>query len=387
MRDTETQPMDICSSFTVPKTNMYRIKLMLIYVIMLGITIVGMVAIYLQQPPFATPQVPNGSYNGKFYDGIFHNTVDVPVVTVEENPVVGLYKFLTEKQLDDIPEFNLPSVKTDLKHLDINENIIVWMGHSSYYIQLDGARILVDPVFSDNASPVPYTNIAFAGSNIYSASDIPDIDYLLITHDHWDHLDYPTIDALREKINKIITPVGVGSYFTNWGFNKEQIFEGDWFSSTKQNNLEVVILPAQHFSGRLLNRNQTLWGSFALITDKHKIYLGGDSGYGKHYKETSDKFGEFDIAILEAGQYNQDWPYIHMMPEETAQAAVDLKAKALLPSHNSKFKLARHAWYEPLNRIQKASINHPFKLLTPRIGERVEVDNHTQTFTSWWKSQ
>jgi L-ascorbate metabolism protein UlaG (beta-lactamase superfamily) len=346
----------------------------------------GIVAfIYLQQPPFASPSVKTASYDGKFYDGIFHNTIAVPTVTVEENPIIGLYKFLTEKQLDDIPTSTLPSMKTNLHNLDIGTNVIVWMGHSSYYIQLDGHRILIDPVFSDNASPIPHTNLAFQGSNIYTAADIPDIDYLLITHDHWDHLDYPTINALREKIHHIVTPINVGSYFIQWGFNESQITEGDWFSSIKQGDLKIHILPAQHFSGRLLTRNQTLWGSFALVTPQHKVYLGGDSGYGPHFKEISDKLGAFDIAVLEAGQYNQDWPYIHMMPEEAAQAAVDLKAKALIPSHNSKFKLARHSWYEPLDRISKASEHKPYKLMTPIIGEQILVDDTHQTFSAWWK--
>jgi L-ascorbate metabolism protein UlaG (beta-lactamase superfamily) len=363
-----------------------RVMSILIYTF-IAIIGLGIVAFsYLQQPQFVSPIVKKKSYNGKFYNGVFHNATNVPIVTAEENPIIGLYRFITEKQLDDIPRLTLPSIKTDLHNLDIGEDIIVWMGHSSYYIQLDGHKILIDPVFSDNASPIPHTNEAFQGSNIYTAEDIPDIDYLLITHDHWDHFDYPTINALRKKINKIVTPINVGSYFIKWGFNESQISEGDWFSSIIQGDLNIYILPAQHFSGRLFKRNKTLWGSFALVTPQHKIYLGGDSGYGPHFKEISEKLGVFDIAILESGQYNQDWPYIHMMPEETAQAAVDLKAKALIPSHNSKFKLARHSWYEPLDRITKASENKPYRLLTPIIGEKVLVDDTNQMFTSWWKN-
>ncbi len=147
------------------------------------------------------------------------------------------------------------------------------------------------------------------------------------------------------------------------------------------------MLPTQHFSGRLLKHNQTLWGSFALITPQYRLYLGGDSGYGAHYKEIAARLGGFDIAILECGQYDRDWPHVHMTPEESALAASDLQAKAVLPSHNSKFKLAHHRWNDPLERIAQASENQDWRLMTPRIGECVQVDNPQQTFSQWWCSR
>ncbi|WP_198517296.1 MBL fold metallo-hydrolase [Vibrio sp. HA2012] len=341
---------------------------------------------YLQLPQFASPKVEPQPYQARFYDGKFHNLVDAPVMSGNDSFFVGLYKFLTDKQDNDVkPSSAIPSVKTDLHNLSLTDNTIVWMGHSSYYLQLDGVRFLVDPVFSENASPVPYTNVAFQGSNIYTADDIPEIDYLLITHDHWDHLDYPTLNVLQHKIKQVITPVGVGSYLTKWGFSEESIFEGDWYSAFKEKDLEIHVLPAQHFSGRLLTRNQTLWGSFALITPNHKIYLGGDSGYGEHFKDISSRLGAFDVAILEAGQYNENWAFIHMMPEETVQAAVDLQAKAFIPSHNSKFKLSKHAWYEPLERVAEVSKDKNYQLMTPMIGETVRLDDPQQEFSAWWK--
>ncbi len=149
--------------------------------------------------------------------------------------------------------------------------------------------------------------------------------------------------------------------------------------------MQIHTLPARHFSGRLFTRNKTLWGSFALISPSERIYLGGDSGYGPYFREIGKQFGPFDLAILECGQYNQDWRYIHMAPEETAQAATDLKAKAMMPSHNSKFKLSHHAWNEPLIRIAKASADKAYRLLTPRIGDKVETDNQNQSFAHWWE--
>ncbi|AIA70987.1 conserved hypothetical protein [Pectobacterium atrosepticum SCRI1043] len=343
------------------------------------------VAVYgwLKQPQYVSPEVKPQPENPLFRDGAFHNPVARPTVD-SQNRFGLLYRFLFEKDAGALPDTHLLSEKTDLHQLSKTDNVIIWMGHSSYFIQLDGKTFLLDPVFSDNASPVPRTNIAFKGSNVYSPEDIPEIDYLLITHDHWDHLDYPTLNALRGKIRRIVTPTGVGSYFVKWGFPRKDITEGDWFSSLKENGVEIHVLPTQHFSGRLLKHNQTLWGSFALITAQHRLYLGGDSGYGAHYKEIAERLGGFDIAILECGQYDSDWPYVHMTPEESAQAASDLHAKAVLPSHNSKFKLAHHRWNDPLERISQASENQGWRLMTPRIGERVQVDNPQQIFSQWW---
>nr|WP_246624807.1 MBL fold metallo-hydrolase [Oceanobacter mangrovi] len=259
------------------------------------------------------------------------------------------------------------------------------MGHSSYFIQLDGQRILIDPVFSQYASPVPGTNGAFAGTNIYTTDDIPQLDLLLISHDHWDHLDYPTIKGLQGKVKQVVTPSGVGSYFRQWGWPAAQILEGNWGDVFSSGNLDVHILPARHFSGRLFERNRTLWASFALITPDHRYYLSGDTGYGQHFKAIGDAFGPFDLAILECGQYNANWANIHMMPEETALAAIELQASKVMAAHNSKFKLSRHSWQEPLERIKLASESQPWHLLTPMIGELVDVDDNNQLFTEWWQ--
>lgn len=338
---------------------------------------------WLQQPQYASPVVPAQANNPLYRDGQFHNVDDPPPVTRTQSRLTLWYRFLFGKDEGAQPERTLPSQKTNLHQL--TQNAVVWMGHSSYFIRLDGKNYLVDPVFSDYASPVPRTNVAFNGSNIYRADDIPQIDYLLITHDHWDHLDYPTINALRDKIGQIITPTGVGSYFEKWGFSRDKIVEGGWHSVMKTDALEIHTLPAQHFSGRFFKRNQTLWASYAIVTPNHRLYLGGDSGYGRHFREIGAKFGGFDLAVLECGQYDSQWPFIHMTPEQAAAAATDLQTNAVLPSHNSKFKLAHHRWNEPLERITAASADKPWRLLTPKLGETVEVDNNLKTFTQWWR--
>ena len=376
---------------TSPEQSNLKVLYKMISVLMSVVVLLAIfVFFYLKHPQFAElPQQTDftGRLTASYENGVFENQLPTPVLTRtnEKSQVAALMEFLFSNDENAKPSAALPSVKTNLHELNPRENAVVWMGHSSYFLQIDGIKVLVDPVFSENASPVPFTNLAFKGSNIYTAEDIPEIDYLLITHDHWDHLDYPTVMGLKNKIGKIITPLGVGSYFQQWGFAKSMIHEGDWNEVVKEKQLQIHILPARHFSGRLLTRNKTLWGSFALITPNHRIYLGGDSGYGPHFREIGKQFGKFDLAILECGQYNPDWRLIHMSPEETAQAATDLNAKTLLPSHNSKFKLAHHAWNAPLIQLSKASEAKSYRLLTPMIGQKLEADNPNQTFDRWWE--
>jgi L-ascorbate metabolism protein UlaG (beta-lactamase superfamily) len=171
------------------------------------------------------------------------------------------------------------------------------------------------------------------------------------------------------------------------GFDRQHIHEFDWFAELQaDNDFSVHILPARHFSGRLLSRNKTLWTSFALVTPNRRIFYSGDGGYGTHIKKLGEMFNGFDLVIMENGQYDKNWPYIHMMPEEVAQAAEELRAKALLPGHAGKFAIANHAWDEPYRRIKLASQNKNYRLLTPLIGEPVELANQQQAFSSWWET-
>jgi L-ascorbate metabolism protein UlaG (beta-lactamase superfamily) len=262
---------------------------------------------------------------------------------------------------------------------------LVWFGHSSFFIQAEGKRFLVDPVFSGNASPVPGSNRSFPGSDIYTPADMPGIDFLLITHDHYDHLDYETIIALKDKIKMVICGLGVGAHFEHWGFDKSIIVEKDWNESIVLNEgITIHTAPARHFSGRDFSRNNTLWLSFILQTPRLKIYIGGDSGYDTHFAEIGEKFGGFDLAILDNGQYNLAWQAIHMLPEETLKAAQELKAKRLMPVHSSKFALAQHPWDEPLVKISELNKAINIPLLTPMIGEQVNLEDEAQQFNQWW---
>ena len=319
-----------------------------------------------------------------YKNGSFQNLSHTPVMA-EDSSFWKTLKSYLQKPKDTKPPVALPYKKTDLQQLGNEAPVIVWFGHSSYLLRINGMNILVDPVFSNHAAPVSFMVKAYPGADAFSVADMPDIDLLVQTHDHYDHLDYLSIKALQPKIKKVITTLGTGSHFEYWGYPKENITELDWWqTTTAATGLQLTAAPGRHFSGRGLTRGKTLWAGFILQTAHHSVYLGGDSGYDTHFKEIGSKFGPFDLAILECGQYNAHWPHIHMMPEETAQAAVDLQAKRLLPVHWAKFTLALHPWNDPIKRvvIKAAELNIP--ITTPMIGEQVVLDKSYPN-TVWWE--
>ncbi len=361
--------------------------LIILVIILLGLGL-GACA-YFNQPKFG--QHPQGERlaeveaSPNYVEGAFQNQLETPMFS-EGNTFLSvlLHNFFSSKERP-IPAGPVPALKTDLKALDPQRNVLVWFGHSSFYMQLGGKRYLVDPVFSPYAAPFSWANKAFAGTVIYSAADMPDIDYLIITHDHWDHLDYPSVVELEPRVGKAVCPLGVGAHLEPWGYAREKLLEADWYDVLEpEEGVSLHALPARHFSGRLLTRNKTLWAGFAVEGGGKRILFGGDSGYGPHYAEAGECFGGFDLVILENGQYDERWPYIHMMPEETAQAAQDLKSLALLPAHSGKFCISNHAWDDPLKRILEASRERPYRLLTPLIGQVVDLDDQEQTFPLWW---
>ncbi|QNL50187.1 MBL fold metallo-hydrolase [Olivibacter sp. SDN3] len=285
-----------------------------------------------------------------------------------------------------IPPVSLPSIRTELASLDAETPVIVWFGHSSYLICSKGKYVLVDPVFSGSASPIPGTVKAFPGTDIYKTEDMPPIDLMIITHNHYDHLDRKTLLKLTPAVKVFCTGLGVGKDIIKCTDNRQlDIREMDWWDRmTFDDNIVLTATPARHFSGRGFVRGRSLWSSFVLEIDGYKIFIGGDSGYDRHFKAIGESFGPFDIALLECGQYNEAWPHIHMMPEETAQAAIDLQAQVLMPVHWGKFRLANHPWNEPVMRLLDASKAKKVKLTTPLIGEPVWIDKKYPN-TLWWQ--
>lgn len=321
-----------------------------------------------------------------FFAGSFRNASPTPNLAEDANIWQVMYDFFFRKDPKSKPKTALPSEKTELKALRPDENVLVWFGHSSYFIRIDGKNILVDPVFSGAASPIAATTRSFLGSDVYAADDFPEIDLLLITHDHWDHLDHKTIVQLRPKVKQVVTSLATGLHLQSWGYEPSAISELDWWKHLYlANGFKIYATPARHFAGRGLKRNQAFWNSFVLETPSRRLFLGGDSGYDTHFKEIGDKFGPFDLAVMECGQYNTAWKYIHMLPGQWLKAAQDLRTKAVLPVHWGKFSLALHAWDEPIEKISQEFASSDIALWTPIIGEKVDFDN-LLPFAKWWKN-
>jgi L-ascorbate metabolism protein UlaG (beta-lactamase superfamily) len=321
-----------------------------------------------------------------FRNGRFENLLETPMMTGENGSLGVTLNFIFNGNKRRFPTDRIPSVRRDLRQLNPAENHFVWFGHSSYFLQVEGKRILVDPVLSGHASPVSFTTKAFAGTDPYTVADLPDIDYLFITHDHWDHLDHETVTKLRPKVKRVICGLGVGAHLERWGYAPAAISEGDWGDRIRLGDgFTTEVLPARHFSGRGLHRNQTLWASFAVRTaGGYKIFLGGDGGYGPHFKEFGERFGGFDLAVLENGQYDAAWRYIHLMPEETLRAGEDLQAKLIVPVHNSKFCISNHDWDAPLRSLTDLAGAMRPELVTPMIGSVVRLDNPAADCLAWW---
>ena len=285
-----------------------------------------------------------------------------------------MWEFLFSKPDGLYPDHPVPAIKTNLKSLAKDADLMVWFGHSSYLLQLSGKRILVDPVFC-MASPVSFINKPFKETDLYKPGDLPDIDYLIITHDHWDHLDYQTVRQLKNRVGKVACPLGVGEHFEYWGYGKKKLVELDWNEkATLGTGFTVYCLPARHFSGRGLTSNKTLWASFLIETPSAKVYAGGDSGYDTHFAEIGKEHPDIDLAILENGQYNEAWRYIHTMPLYLGRAAKELKARKIVTVHHSKYALARHPWDEPLKNEISAAKNDSIDLMVPIIGQVMAIN-------------
>lgn len=310
----------------------------------------------------------------QYHDGEFRNLHPTELMTSDNNRWKAMWDFLFSRPERLRPAGAVPAVRTDLKKLSTDSDLLVWFGHSSYFLQLSGRRILVDPVFC-MASPVSFINKPFKGTDIYTPTDMPDIDYLVISHDHWDHLDYNTVRQLKDKVRKVIVPLGVGEHFEYWGYDKHDIVELDWHEdATPEEGFIFHCLPARHFSGRGLKSNRTLWASFLVETPSRNVYIGGDSGYDTHFREIGEKYRDIDLAILENGQYNEDWKYIHTMPVYLGREARELGAKQIMTVHHSKYALARHPWDEPLKNERRAAKEDSLDLIVSKIGEVVKLN-------------
>jgi L-ascorbate metabolism protein UlaG (beta-lactamase superfamily) len=275
---------------------------------------------------------------------------------------------------------------TTLLQRDVHPKI-TWFGHSACMLELQGKIILLDPMFGRVPSPFPRL-----GRNRYSEElpfnieNLPDIDMVIFSHDHYDHLDYGSIRKIRNKVKQFIVPLGVGSHLEKWGVSPDDIKEYDWWDELEYEGFHLACTPAQHFSGRsLTDRDATLWCSWVIESENTKIFFSGDSGYGPHFKEIGQKFGPFDLTLMECGQYNEHWSKIHMMPEETVQAQLDVKGKLMIPIHWGAFTLSMHDWNDPIKRVTIAAKEKNVTISTPQIGETVLIGSEQYPSSVWWR--
>lgn len=295
-----------------------------------------------------------------------------------------IFKWLFERGAR-FPASILPEVKPDFaEFLKPSDRLkVIWFGHSTFLLNFSGKIILVDPVFSGNAAPFSFLVKRFQPA-VAKLEDLPKIDYIVISHDHYDHLDMMTMKFFAAKENHFLTPLGVGSHLRRWGIDAKRITELDWWQDAKMDGVEFIATPAQHFSGRgMFDERKTLWASWVIRNSSHNIYFSGDSGYDTHFKAIGDKYGPFDLAFIENGQYYHKWRPVHVFPEESVQAYFDLKAKRFLPVHWGMFVLSLHSWREPIDTLLKLSREKGVNLITPKIGELISIDEAYRS-TEWW---
>jgi len=264
---------------------------------------------------------------------------------------------------------------------------ITWLGHSTVLIEIEGRKLLIDPVFGQRTSPISF----IGGKRFYedmpvSIDNLPHIDAIFISHDHYDHLDYKAIQSLTKITDRFYVPLGIGNHIQSWGVPKEKIITADWWDEFNWDELKFVFIPSRHFSGRgLNNRFSTLWGGWIFAGSKKKIFYSGDGGYGSHFKKIGEQYGPFDIGLMECGQYNENWSDVHMMPEETVQAAIDVKTDLILPVHWGAFTLAPHSWIDPIERITAKAKEMNIRVASPEIGQSLILESLDYPHNAWWR--
>ena len=343
----------------------------------------------LKLPVFGTPPNPLKYKASKQFNATeetFQNRIPDILKKMRKDSITlkGLYKFLNPDP-DRKPAAPLPQITPDLKaFLAPSKDLkVIWLGHSTFLLNLNSKIILVDPVLTESAAPFSFIVKRFQPPAL-KLEDLPQIDFIVISHDHYDHLDMKSIKHFVGKNITFLAPLGVSAHLISWGIEESKIIELDWWQSHKIGNIDFIATPAQHFSGRSLTDNcKTLWASWIIRNPHTKIFFSGDSGYDTHFKAIGDKYGPFDIAFIENGQYNDKWKEVHAIPEQSVQAYFDLKAKRYFPVHWGMFVLAMHTWREPMDRLLKLSQERGVNLVTPLLGEIVTVNN-TYKNKTWW---
>ncbi|MUH34408.1 hypothetical protein D9O36_01020 [Zobellia amurskyensis] len=369
-------------------------KVLLTVVVLIGVLVIAYVLFNNFYPSFGGDVTKERQQvykqSEQFKEGIFINKKAVPKDLSFSESLNLAYKFFTIKVPNGRPKEDLKVIKLDSANVADykSKTRMIWYGHSSFLLQMDGLNILLDPMFGMVPAPHPWLgDDRFNKEMPLEVEKLPRIDAVIFSHDHYDHLDYETILKLKDKTKHYFVPLGLGVHLEAWGIPADKITEMDWWEEKQLQNITLVCTPAQHFSGRKLDNSQsTLWSSWVVKSLDENIYFSGDSGYAPHFKEIGEKYGPFDLALMECGQYDEMWPDIHMMPEETAQAGLDVKAKKIMPIHWAGFKLALHDWKDPIKRVEAKALELNLKVIAPQIGQEIIVADSVSTYANWWKN-
>lgn len=363
--------------------------LLLSIVVLLAVLILVIVSFIKFSPVFggkaSRERIIGYQKSPNYSGGQFHNLMPMNTVYETEDFIDESFKPRATRQ----PDFDIPFQKVNPQDLENRGTAprFIWFGHSTFLLQMEGKNILIDPMFSKVPSPVQGI-----GKKRYSKGlpleikELPMIDAVLLTHDHYDHLDYRSIKKIKDKVKRFYTPLGMSGHLVAWGVADENVEELDWFDTAQLGNIELRLTPSHHYSGRsLTDRFQTLWGGWILKSEDHNIYLSGDGGYGPHFKQIGEAYGPFDFAMIECGQYSRFWRQNHLFPEQTAQVALDVKAKLVMPIHWGAFTLAMHGWSDSIERLLKKAQEWNIAITTPQIGELLALDGNDYPTGSWWR--
>jgi len=325
--------------------------------------------------------------SSRFRDGKFHNDAALDANDIKTMSNI-LWRYVSETRTDATPAQPIPlqaMTKDELIVDNTQEAAIYRLGHSSLLLAFADEFWLIDPVFSERASPLQWMGPKRFHPTPIALDQLPKIRGVIISHDHYDHLDRETITQLKDQVDYFVTPLGVGQHLRSWGVELDRIHELDWWQDVSLGKVNLTATPAQHFSGRgLLDGNHTLWASWVIRIDQASLFFSGDSGYFDGFKEIGERLGPFDLTMIESGAYDRDWSQVHMTPEETMQAHIDLRGRALMPVHNGTFDLALHPWNEPFERLAVLAQENQVPLVTPVMGERAPLIKISQ-YHAWWR--
>lgn len=338
--------------------------------------------------PFAKPGPTWSDFDAspQYREGRFHNErPQRPVESPDSGLKIG-WDFLVNKPSDTTPDQPLPVRRLTRRDLQASpDHSLYRLGHSSVLLSLRSGWWLTDPVFSLRASPVQFAGPKRFHPVPITTEELPPLAGVLLSHDHYDHLDHATIMALADKAEVFLTPLGVGDRLMDWGVPRARVHQLDWWDKIDLDSVQFTATPAQHFSGRGIgDRNRTLWASWVITDDDLRLFFSGDTGYHDGFAEIGRRFGPFDLTMMETGAYNDSWPYVHMHPRETVAAHRDLHGRWLLPIHNGTFDLAMHSWYDPFEQVLTHAAPHEIDVATPIFGERVDL-RAPHAGERWWR--